>query len=496
MTLVANADRILDSARERPWQLIMTSERVDAEAGATYGTEDPATGGLIAQIPDASPADVDAAVEAAADAFESWRREPVRSRGNMLREMADVLFENREELGILDAIDGGNPARAMMGDVDLAVDVVRLTSEWGHALTGETIPATSEHLHYTRREPFGVVARIVPYNHPIFFAAARIAAPLLAGNTVILKPSDQTPLSALRMAELLDGVFPPGVLTVITGEGATAGEALVRHPKVSRIGFIGSVPTGMAVQRTAAESGVKSVTLELGGKNPLIVFPDTDPAKAAAGAVAGMNFTWCQGQSCGSTSRLLIHESVAEAVVEGVLEHVRQIRIGMPLDEETEMGPLISRRHQESVARHVRGAVEQGAVVAIGGKSPEQDALANGYFYEPTVLTGVEPSMSVAKEEIFGPVMSVLTFKDRDEAVAMANSVEYGLTASLWTSDLATAHRVARDLDAGYVWINGASRHFWGVPFGGVKSSGFGREESIDEVVSFTQTKAVNVFLE
>ena len=241
---------------------------------------------------------------------------------------------------------------------------------------------------------------------------------------------------------------------------------------------------------------MKTVTLELGGKNPLLVFPDADPARVAAGAVAGMNFTWCQGQSCGSTSRLLLHEGVAVEVVERVLGHVEQIRIGSPLAPETQMGPLISRAHHDRVSGYLDAARSDGAAVAVGGGRPERDDLAAGHYFAPTVLTGVEPGMQVAREEIFGPVLSVLSWRDEAEAVRIANAVPYGLTASVWTEDVRTAHRVARDLDAGYVWVNGAARHFWGVPFGGVKDSGFGREESVEEVVSFTQTKAVNVFLE
>jgi 2-formylbenzoate dehydrogenase len=317
----------------------------------------------------------------------------------------------------------------------------------------------------------------------------------VAGNAVVLKAPDQTPLSALRMAELAVEVFGPDLCAVVTGRGSVSGQALVRHPLVRRIGFIGSPETGQLIQRQAAESGVKHVSLELGGKNALIVLPDADLGRAADAAVFGMNYTATAGQSCGSTSRLLLHESVAGEVLDRVVEQVRAIRVGHPLTEGTQMGPLIDRRQYDKSIGAVRAATAAGAQVLAGGGRPDTVG-EEGWYVAPTVLGGMAPDNPAAMEEIFGPVLSVLTFRDEHEAVALANGSRYGLTAAVWTSDVTRAHRTAAQLQAGYVWVNGSSRHYWGLPFGGVKSSGVGREESLEELLSYTETKAVTVVLE
>jgi 2-formylbenzoate dehydrogenase len=381
----------------------------------------------------------------------------------------------------------------MRGDVGWGAEVLDLFADYASHLGGRTIPASVENLHFTRRVPFGVVARIVPFNHPAMFAAAKVAAPLMAGNAVVLKPSDITPLSALRFAEIAADVLPPGVLSVITGNGPTASSALVRHPLVRRIGFIGSERVGRIIQRDAAEVGVKEVSLELGGKNALIVCPDADLDAAAAGIVAGMNFAWSEGQSCGSTSRVLLHASVADEVLGSVLERIAAIRIGSPIDPDTQMGPLASRAQYEKSRRYIDIAAGEGAELAYGGKRP--DGLDRGHYLQPTVFTGVRPEMRIAQEEVFGPVMSVLTYTELDDAVRIANGVDYGLTASIWTRDVSTALSLADRLEAGYVWVNGSSRHFWGVPFGGTKSSGIDREECVEELLSYTEVKAVNVLV-
>jgi acyl-CoA reductase-like NAD-dependent aldehyde dehydrogenase len=273
-----------------------------------------------------------------------------------------------------------------------------------------------------------------------------------------------------------------------------AGDAIARHPNVKRIAFTGSVPTGRAIQRAAAEGGVKNVTLELGGKNPLIAFPDMDPDKIAAIAVAGMNFAW-QGQSCGSTSRLLLHESLYKPVLERVVARVAALRLGDPLDDKSQMGPINSKRHYERVVSMVQSGISDGAKLMTGGKRPPGSDFSRGFWLEPTVFAGVDGNMRIAKEEIFGPVMSVFSWKDEKEALALANSTEYGLTASIFTNDLKTAFRVARAVKSGYVWINGASGHFYGTPFGGFKNSGIGREEGIDELLSYTEVKTIHVLL-
>jgi 2-formylbenzoate dehydrogenase len=432
-------------------------------------------------------------VRAAADAAVSWRSVDVRERGRRLRALAEAIRAHADELALLDALDSGNPVSAMRNDVAWGADVLDLFADYASHLGGSTIPASPENLHFTRRAPFGVVARIVPFNHPIFFAASKIAAPLMAGNTVVLKPSDITPLSALRLAEIATDILPPGVLSVITGNGPTASSALVRHPLVRRIGFIGSDRVGRIIQRDAAEVGVKEVSLELGGKNALIVCPDADLDAAATGIVAGMNFAWSEGQSCGSTSRVLLPAPVADEVLARVTERVAAIRVGSPVDPDTQMGPLASRAQYDKSRHYIDVATAEGATLAYGGERPA--GFERGNYLQPTVFTGVRPDMRIAREEVFGPVMSVLTYTDLDEAVTIANGVDYGLTASIWTRDVSTAITLADRVEAGYVWVNGSSRHFWGMPFGGTKSSGIGREECVEELLSYTEIKAVNVLV-
>lgn len=482
-------------AAGREWSLSIDGRLVPAADGRTYPNESPATEEVIAHVPNATEVDVDHAVAGSERAFDGWRRAGVRERARQLRALAGVLRQHAAELAVLDAIDCGNPVTAMRGDAAAGAETLELAADWALSLGGETIPASPENLHYTVREPYGVVARIVPFNHPAMFAAGKIAAPLVAGNTVVLKPSEVSPLSALRIAELAAEVLPPGVLSVVVGDGPGVGRALVRHPRVRRIGFIGSETTGRAIQRDAAETGVKDVTLELGGKNAMVVCPDADLELAAEGAVAGMNFAWSQGQSCGSTSRLLVHERVAGEVLDRVVERVRKVRIGMPLDASTEMGTLSSRAQYAKTLGYIDVARSEGARLVAGGGRPGGPDFERGLYVSPTVFAGVAPDMRIAREEVFGPVLSVLTWRDEEEAVQVANAVRYGLTASVWTRDLHRAHRLAGAMEAGYVWVNGSSRHFPGVPFGGCKASGLGREESVHELLSYTQLKAVNVML-
>jgi acyl-CoA reductase-like NAD-dependent aldehyde dehydrogenase len=480
---------------DRDWSLLIGGKLVSTRSGRCYADVSPATEQVIAHVPDGDAADVDAAVRAAETAATQWRRVPPRERGARVAELARVLEEHADELAFLDAIDGGHPVTSMHLDVSMGADMLRLFSGLGIELKGETIPATTENLHLTLREPFGVVGRIIPFNHPIMFAAGKIAAPLVAGNAVILKPPESAPLSALRMGELFADLLPPGVLSIVVGEGPATGRAVARHPAIRRIGFIGSDRTGRSIQKDAAEVGVKEVTLELGGKNALIAFPDADPEQVAASAVAGMNFVRSSGQSCGSTSRLLLHESIADDVVGRVLARMAAIRIGDPLDPATEMGTMASRAQYDKTMRYIDMARADGATVLAGGGPPPNLADQPGLFIAPTLLGGVRPDMRVAREEVFGPVLSVIRWQDEQAAIDIANAVDYGLTGSIWTSDLTRAHRVAGAIQAGYLWINGSSRHFAGVPFGGVKMSGVGREESLGELLSYTQLKTVNIML-
>lgn len=480
------------SAVMRTWTLPLGVATLQGQS--VYDVEDPCTGDVLTQVPDCSSEDVDRVVATAHAAQRDWALRTPRQRGTALRALATLMRDHSEELAVLDAIDGGFPLPAMRDDVTWAADVLELMADDALDLGGRTIPL-SANLHYTLQQPYGVVARIVPFNHPVLFAGSKIAAPLMAGNAVVLKAPDQTPLSAIRLAELAREVLPEGLFGVVTGHGATAGAALVAHPLVRRIGFIGSPGTGRHIQRLAAEHGVKYVTLELGGKNPMIVMPDADLEAAAKSAVVGMNFTTTAGQSCGSTSRLLLHEAIADEVIDLVVDQVAAIKVGDPLVDGTDMGPVIDQAQYSKSLRAIESGRAGGASVLTGG-GRAQGVGSKGWYVAPTVLAGVAPQADVARDEIFGPVLSVLTVRDEAEAVEVANSVEFGLTAAVWTNDVSQAHRMAAGLDAGYVWINGSARHYWGLPFGGRKSSGVGSEESTEELLSYTQVKAVTVTLD
>ncbi|MGW3950187.1 aldehyde dehydrogenase family protein [Streptomyces sp. NPDC004752] len=484
--LPASVRRILD----RDWRLLIAGERRTARTGRTFQRVSPVTETVIAEVPDADAADVDEAVSAAYAARPVWRDTTAVERAALVRRLADLVEEHGEELALLDTIDAGAPIAASRLDVKVAVSQLRLFAGLALELKGASIPASNA-LHVTVREPVGVVARIVPFNHPLMFAC-KVGAPLVAGNPTILKPPEAAPLSALRLAELAAEVFPPGVLSVVVGDGPVVPDTLVRHPQVRRIGFIGSGPTGRAIQQAAAESGIKDVTLELGGKNAMVVFADADLDAAAEGAVFGMNFG-SSGQSCGSNSRLLVQREVHDEVVARVVELIEARRIGDPLAEWSEQGTVINRTQYEKSLRYVEIAVNEGAKVATGGSRPSGPEFERGLYVAPTVLTDVTPDARIAREEVFGPVLAVIPFDTEDEAVQIANSVEYGLTASVWTRDLDRAHRVVRDFEAGHTWINGSSLHFPNVPFGGVKGSGVGREESLEELLGYTDIKAINV---
>ncbi|MEO8751160.1 MAG: aldehyde dehydrogenase family protein [Casimicrobiaceae bacterium] len=464
------------------------------QSGRYVETINPASGESIARVADANAADTAAAVEAAHAAFAAWRRTKPLKRAAMLKEAAAILRTNAEELAMLDALDTGNPIAQMVNEARVAATSIEYFAGLVTEIKGQTIPMGDGNLNYTLREPLGVVARIVAYNHPLMFAAMKMGAPLAAGNTLVLKAAEQAPLSALKLAELVGGIFPPGVLNILAG-GKECGQALSAHPRVKKVSLIGSVPTGRAIMRTAADS-LKQVLLELGGKNALIAYPDADIDKVIAGAVAGMNFTWA-GQSCGSTSRVFLHESIHDRVLEGMVKTVgARHKPGIPTEWTTTMGPLVSRAQLDKVLAFIDSANAEGARLVTGGKQPADARLANGFFVEPTIYADVTPGMRIAREEIFGPVLAVLQWNDEDALFEQVNAVEYGLTASIWTRDLNIAHRAAGRVEAGYVWINHAGPHFHGVPFGGYKQSGIGREESFEELLEFTQTKNVNVNLE
>lgn len=463
-----------------------------APAGGYTETLNPGTGESLGRCAEASAVDVDAAVNAAHRAWKDWRRTKPLERAALLKKAAAVLRANAEELALIDSANCGNPIREMLKDAVLAAIQIEYFAGLASEAKGETVPMGDAALNYTLREPYGVCGRIVAYNHPIMFTAGKMAAPLASGNTVIMKPPVQAPLSAYRMMELLDGIFPPGVLNILTCAKAGS-EALVAHPLVPRLSLIGSVPTGRAIA-TAAAARLKHVTLELGGKNACIIYPDADLERATRGAVDGMNFTWC-GQSCGSTSRLFVHESVYERVIDGMMAHMKSYQPGIPTEMDTTMGAIISRAQVDKILGYIELGRKEGATLIYGGKRPSDAGLANGYFVEPTVFTDVTHDMRLAREEIFGPVLSVIKWRDENEMFDQVNAVDYGLTASLWTTNLANALRGASRLEAGYVWVNNVSAHFYGASFGGYKQSGIGREEGAEELLSYTQVKNVNITL-
>ena len=466
------------------WQKPATERYADVTA--------PGSGASLGKVVDGTVADAEAAIAAAKAAFKEWRRVPPLERAKMLRAIADVLRKNGDELAMLDAADCGNPYAEMVRDANAGAAQLDFYAGLVTEMKGASIPMGPDSVNFSVREPLGVVGRIIPFNHPFMFAAGKSGAPLAAGNTVVLKPPEQAPLSALRLAELIDGILPPGVWNVVPG-GREVGQVLSSHPDVAMVALIGSVPTGRAVMKAAADT-LKPILLELGGKNALIAYPDADLEAVSAAVVDGMNFTWC-GQSCGSTSRAFIHEKIYDAVLQRAAESVKRYKPGDPTDPATTMGSIINQVQYDRVMKYIAAGKEDGARLVSGGKRPDDAKLAKGLFIEPTIFADVNMGMRIGKEEIFGPVLSVFKWKDEAEMLEQVNQVEYGLTCSIWTNDLATAHRTAAAVEAGFVWINEVSKHFLGAPFGGYKQSGVGREECIEELIRFTREKNIHVNL-
>src|SRR5215470_13361226 len=445
-------------------------------------TINPGTGESLGKVAEAGSADVDAAVAAAKAAFKEWRNVLPLERAKMLRRIAEVLRKHAQELAMIDAADCGNPVAEMVSDAMVAAAQTEFFAGLVTEMKGNSIPMGPGVVNFSVREPRGVVGRIIPFNHPFMFCAGKAGAPLATGNVVIMKPPEQAPLSSLRLAELIGGLLPPGVFNIVPG-GREAGSALTTHPEVAMIALIGSVPTGRAVMKAAADT-LKPVMLELGGKNALIAYPDSDPDEVAGGVVGGMNFTWC-GQSCGSTSRAFIHEKIYDAVLAKVKTKIAHFKPGIATDRSTTMGAIISKSQHERILGFIESAKQEGARLLTGGGRPADPALAKGLFIEPTVFADVQPTMRIAREEIFGPVLSIFKWSDEAKMLQEVNAVEYGLTASIWTNDLSTAHRTAAAVQAGFVWINEVSKHFLGAPFGGYKQSGIGREECFEEMLAY-----------
>ncbi|WP_033308638.1 aldehyde dehydrogenase [Streptomyces iakyrus] len=462
----------------------------EAGAGAVFPVVSPRDGRVVAEVADGGAAEVDAAVAAARRAFDTgpWPRLAPAERGRALLRLAGLLEERREELALTVTLEMGKPISDAYGiELRAVINTFRWYGQLADKLTDESPHTAPDALALVTREPAGVVGAVVPWNFPLTLAGWKIAPALAAGCTVVLKPSENSPLSALLLARLAtEAGLPPGVLNVVTGDGPTAGRALGLHPDVDVLAFTGSTAVGRHFLRYAADSNLKHVWLELGGKSPNIVLPDApDLEKAAATAAWGIFFN--QGEMCTAPSRLLVHSSIADRVTEAVVRRARELRVGDPLDPETEMGALVGPAHLDRVTGHIRHGVDEGARLCTGGDRVL--AETGGTYLEPTVFDRVDPGSRLAREEIFGPVLSVLAFDDLDEAVRLANATEYGLAAGLWTSDLSTAHRIARALKAGTVWVNCYEEGDLTVPFGGMKQSGNGRDKSAHALEKYTELK-------
>jgi aldehyde dehydrogenase (NAD+) len=470
-------------------QLFIGGEFVDGLAGGTIEVTNPFDGTKLADIAEARAEDVDRAVEAAWRAFPAWRRTSASERGRLLLALAGAIEANAPRLAKLESRDTGHPIRDTSGlDVPRTVLGFRYFGGIADKVEGSVIPVDAGFLNFVEREPLGVVGQIVPWNFPLMFTSWKLGPALAAGNTVVLKPAELTPLSTLAVAELARDVgFPPGVLNIVTGYGATAGQRLAEHERVAKIAFTGSTATGRGIVRASA-GNLKKLQLELGGKGPNVVFDDADLDAAIAGSAFAIFHN--QGQACIAGSRLLLHAAIADKFLDGFLALARSIRLGDPLDRATEMGPLTSRIHQERVLAYCDVARREGGEILLGGRAPTDPALARGCFVEPTVVRAA-PGHTVSREEVFGPFVTVTTFRDEDEAIRIANDTRYGLGAGLWTRDIQRALRVSKAIHAGMVWVNCYKRVHPGSPFGGVGESGYGREMGFDVMREYTQAKSV-----
>jgi len=473
-----------------PKKLLIDGKWVAAVSGKTFDSIDPATGEVLARVAEGDRADIDHAVKAARRAFESgpWPKMTASERGRVIWKIGDLLEKHTDEFAELETLDNGKPISiSRVADVPLAADLFRYMAGWATKIEGSTIPIAGPYHAYTRREPIGVVGQIIPWNFPLLMAAWKLGPALATGCTVILKPAEQTPLSAIRLAELaLEAGLPPGVLNVVTGFGETAGAALAAHPDVDKVAFTGSTEVGRLIVQAAA-GNLKKVTLELGGKSPNIVFDDADVSKATAGAANAIFFN--HGQCCCAGSRLYVEDKIFDKVVEGVSESAKKIKVGPGMNPDTNMGPLVSEEQFRRVCGYMEAGLNEGAKAVVGGKK----VGSRGYFVEPTVLVNTRPEMKVVREEIFGPVVTAMPFKSIDEIATEANNTRYGLAAGIWTKDIGKAHALANKLKAGTVWINCYNVFDAALPFGGYKESGWGREMGKEALELYTEVKSVCV---
>jgi phenylacetaldehyde dehydrogenase len=496
--MTVTLDRRVEEFVATPRQLFINGQWVDAASGKTFETPDPATGETLARIAEGDAEDIDRAVQAARKAFEEgpWSRMTPSERGRIIWKIGDLILEHTDELAQLESLDNGKPFLvAQAADVPLAADLFHYMAGWATKIEGNTInisvpvmPGANFH-SYTLREPVGVVGQIIPWNFPLLMAAWKLGPALAAGCTVVLKPAEQTPLSALRLAELIaEAGMPDGVVNVVPGFGETAGAALAAHMDVDKVAFTGSTEVGKLIVQAAGNSNLKKLTLELGGKSPNIVFDDADPA-AVQGAANAIFFN--HGQCCVAGSRLFVHQSRFDEVVDGVSEIAKGIKLGPGMEPTTQMGPLVSDEQLRRVTGYLESGRTDGATALTGGSRYGD----RGYFVEPTVLTNTTPDMKVVREEIFGPVVVASPFSDLDDIAAEANDTEYGLGAGIWTKDISKAHALAKKLRAGTVWINCYNVFDASLPFGGYKQSGWGREMGHEVLNNYTEVKAVTVQL-
>jgi len=480
----------------RNYKMLIGGDPLAARSGKIFESINPYTGRVWATVPEADEEDVDAAVRAARQAFDEgpWGKMTGTERARLIRRLAELIAENAEELAVVESTDNGKLLKEMSGQLGALPDWYYYFAGAADKVQGATIPSDKPNFFvYTRKEPVGVVGAIIPWNSPLLLLTFKLAPALAAGCTFVVKAAEQTPGSVLEFGKLFEEAgFPPDVFNVVSGFGVPTGKALVSHPGVDKIAFTGSTQTGISVMKDAADHLAK-VTLELGGKSPNIVFDDVDLEAANNGVVAGIFAA--TGQTCIAGSRLFVQERAHDELVERLSERAKTIKLGDPLDAETEMGPVAFKEQLEKIEGHVRAGKEEGATLVCGGKRPDSDALEHGYFIEPTIFAQVENGMQIAREEIFGPVLSVIPFKDEEELVRQANDTSYGLAAGVWTKDIQRAHRVAHAIRAGTVWINAYRTLSFNTPFGGYKMSGLGRENGLQAVDEYTETKSVWVEL-
>jgi acyl-CoA reductase-like NAD-dependent aldehyde dehydrogenase len=475
-------------------QLLINGQWVDASGGKTMPVINPATEEIIAEVASATLDDVNAAVAAARAALEGpWAKMSARERGRLLYKLGERLMERVDEVARLETLHNGKPINESRHvEIPAAAECIQYYAGWADKIHGETIPVKGNHLTYTLREPVGVVAAIVPWNFPLLLASWKVGPALACGNTLILKPASQTPLTALALGEIAQEVgFPPGVFNVITGPGSKVGQAIVEHPGIDKIAFTGDTSTGKGIMRSAAET-LKHLTLELGGKSPNIVLPDADVEAAIRGATVGIFYG--KGEVCAAGSRLLVDRTIKDEFMEKLAARTKKMVPGDPLDPKTRLGAIASKSQMERVLGYIETGKKEGATLVAGG-SRVDIGTGKGYFLQPTVFDHVTPEMTIAREEIFGPVLATIEFSDIDEAIAKANDTQYGLAAAVWTRDIKKAHYVARKLKAGTVWVNTYNVYDTAAPFGGYKQSGFGREMSVHAIEHYTQVKSVWVDL-